>query len=334
MICPPSPSNISQAAAIIRQGGLVAFPTETVYGLGADATSQQAVQQIFKVKRRPALNPLIVHLSNCQQLPEVADIERQPKTALRVEKLKIFWPGPLSLILPKRPCIAEAVTAGLDSVAVRIPNHPVALSFLAACKLPVAAPSANLSSAVSPTSAKHVEEVFGSLVHMILDGGACQIGLESTVLSLLDDKPQILRPGAVTKEQLNMALGEEVVLRAQAKGLQAGVYLSPGQALRHYAPKTKLAFLSDAPRQTLPARTGLISFSAVSAAGVQLDLAKVCVLSTNGDLNEVAAKLFAAIHELDKAGLDLILIDSCAEEGLGQAIMDRLRRACCTNSEL
>jgi len=331
MIYPASPENIAKAAAIIRQGGIVAFPTETVYGLGANAGDESAVRKIFSLKRRPAYNPLIVHLASLKELSTVADISQHPKAAERVEKLKVFWPGPLSLILPKQPAVAPSVTAGLNSVAIRIPNHTTALQLITAASVPIAAPSANLSSFLSPTTAQHVADEFPGLIEMILDGGPCQIGIESTVLSLLGDEVEILRPGGVAQEQIASALGENVIWGGTKKTPgqnSASQPLSPGQSARHYAPRTKVQLLKDTLPSPLPPRVGLISFSTRLPAQLPIDFTMVSVLSKDGDLDEVAAGLFAALRQLDKASLDLILVDSCPAEGLGQAIMDRLLRAC------
>ena len=319
MIYPATHEHIAQAARLIRSGGIVGFPTETVYGLGADAFNADAVQRIFEIKGRPRYNPLIVHLHSVDQLASVAALEAHPRVRQRLQQLSCFWPGPLSVVLPKRPEIPDAVTAGLSTVAVRIPSHPVAQALLQACGCPIAAPSANLFTEVSPTRAEHVEESLGGRLEVILDGGPCAVGLESTVLSLLEEPAELLRPGAVTLEALEEAIGP--VVRATS-GHEAP--RAPGMLKRHYAPKTPIVLRQDCPDRA-PGRIGLISFK--SGPSEERGFAVVRRLSEKGELQEVGAALFNAIRELDRQQLDLIVVDTCEERGLGLAIMDRLRRA-------
>jgi L-threonylcarbamoyladenylate synthase len=273
-------------------------------------------------KKRPGFNPLIVHIASKEDIYSVALLE-SPRLRKQFEIAQRFWPGPLSLVLPKQENIASAVTAGLESVAVRFPAHPVAQALIRESAVPIAAPSANPFSMVSPTEAKHVLDL-GKDVELILDGGPCQVGLESTIISLLDDMPTLLRPGAVTVEQLQEAFGEISVPEhfKQDHGLHQP--LAPGMLKEHYSPRTRLLFRdSIAPQSLVGKRVGLLSFVKTSKDG----FVDVKELSDSGDLNEVAAKLFSALRELDDANLDLIVVDSCPKEGIGRAIMDRLVRA-------
>jgi L-threonylcarbamoyladenylate synthase len=309
------PAAIDEAAAVLRRGGLVAFPTETVYGLGADAFNPRAVARVFEVKARPSFDPLIVHLADAAELPRVSptDDPRVPALAAR------FWPGPLTLVLPRRPEVPDLVTSGLDTVGVRVPAHPAALALIAAAGTPVAAPSANPFGYVSPTTAAHVAELLGRAVDLVLDGGPCRVGVESTILSLAGE-PVILRPGGVPREALEEALG----LRLEVGG-PAERPLAPGQLAKHYATRTLLRILPGragrAPEGA--GRVGLLAWRAAGAEGY----AATEVLAPDGSPETAAANLFAALRRLDASGLHLILAEPCDETGLGHAIMDRLRRA-------
>ena len=232
-LCNADNASVREAADILKAGGLVAFPTETVYGLGANAFDASAVLSVFTAKGRPADNPLIVHIYDRNQLDEICDIP--PRAPVLMDA---FWPGPLTILFPRKPVIPDVVTAGLSTVAVRMPSHPVALSLLRTSSLPVAAPSANRSGRPSPTTAMHVLEDMKGIIPMILDGGACEIGLESTVLDLSNEKPVILRPGGITKSMLEEVLQEEVLLAGSIlRPLQPDEKaLSPGMRYKHYAP--------------------------------------------------------------------------------------------------
>ena len=308
-------ASVAEAARVLRQGGLVAFPTETVYGLGADAFNPRAVARVFEVKARPAFDPLIVHLADAGERERVAstDDPRVPILAAR------FWPGPLTLVLPRRAEVPDLVTSGLDTVGIRVPAHPAARAMVAAAGTPVAAPSANPFGYVSPTTAAHVAELLGTGVELVLDGGPCRVGVESTILSLAGGSPVILRPGGVPREALEEALG--VPLKLAVRG---GRPLAPGQLPKHYATRTPLRVLAGpaGPRRD-GGRVGLLAWSGAGAAGY----AAVEVLAPDGSTETAAANLFAALRRLDAAGLDLILAEPCEESGLGHAIMDRLRRA-------
>jgi L-threonylcarbamoyladenylate synthase len=311
-------SAVARAAAALRGGGLVAFPTETVYGLGAVATDARAVARIFEAKERPHFDPLIIHLGSADWLERcVASV---PAEAGRLAER--FWPGPLTLVLPKRGNIPDIVTSGLPTVAVRMPAHPVARALIAAVGQPLAAPSANRFGQISPTSAQAVEEELGSRVDLILDGGPTQLGIESTIVALGDTGPRLLRPGPVTLEELRECLGREVVVA----GAPGATPESPGMLLRHYAPRTPLRILgSSNAAMARSGRVGLLAFRALSSAS--RDFAVVEMLSDTGDLREAAANLFAALRRLDAAGLDGIVAEPVPEAGLGRAIMDRLRKA-------
>ncbi len=308
------PAAIHEAASILRRGGLVAFPTETVYGLGADAFNPIAVARVFGVKARPSFDPLIVHLSDGAELARVSPSNDPRVLALGAR----FWPGPLTLILPRCPGVPDLVTSGLETVGVRVPAHPAARALIAAAGTPVAAPSANPFGYVSPTTAAHVAELLGASVDLVLDGGPCAVGVESTILSLAGDSPVILRPGGVSREALEEALGLPLGVSSAAERP-----IAPGQLPRHYATRTPLRVLPG-PAGTAPhGRVGLLAWSTAPSEGY----ASVEVLSPDGSKEAAAARLFAALRRLDAAGLDLILVEPCDEAGLGHAIMDRLRRA-------
>lgn len=311
--------DIDRAAEIIRQGGLVAFPTETVYGLGADASNPWAVAQVFYVKERPLSNPLIVHIADAGQLADLAQ-EVPPKARRLAER---FWPGPLTLVLPKTSRVSDLVTAGLPHVAIRVPRHPVALRLLRTSGRAIAAPSANAFGGLSPTTAQHVREQLGKKVKVILDGGPCAQGLESTIVSFIGKAPTILRLGALTPEKIEYCIGPVKHAIQPTKAV-----LAPGQYPKHYAPRTPL-FLEPTSREVWPShpRVGLLCFG----KRPQSDRwAHVEVLSRRGLLVEAAAELYAALHRLDHADLDAIVAEEAPPRGLGPAINDRLRRAACS----
>ena len=328
MILPATAENIARAAARLAAGDLVAFPTETVYGLGADATNAAAVRRIFALKGRPSFNPLIVHIAEHSQLRAlVADAlsERQERW---LDALSRLWPAPLSLILPRGPLLPSEVSGGKDTVAIRIPNHRVALDLIKQAGRPIAAPSANRSNYVSPTTAAHVAAEFGADLSCILDGGPCAIGIESTVVSLVDSVPTILRPGAVTRAEIEALVGPV----AEGWGVpQNGQQISPGMLAKHYSPKTPVRF-REAEEQLPPGKVGLLRLEgAETLAGEGFAIEKT--LSPGGNFEEIAQNLYAALRELDGHGLDLILVERCAPVGLGIAIMDRLTRAVSTLPE-
>jgi len=306
----PSLSEIGDAARALRAGKLVAFPTETVYGLGGDATSDRAVAAIFAAKGRPSFNPLIVHVANISGVAQFAELSAKAQAVARG-----FWPGPLTLVLPRRrDCrISLLATAGLDSVAIRVPAHKIAQTLLMMAGLPLAAPSANPSGRLSPTSADHVLADLGDKVEFVIDGGPCQVGVESTVLSLLEDRPRILRPGAVTAEALSEALKEPVPMELGAE--DAAAPRSPGRLLSHYAP-------------SLPMRLNAAAEPGEALLGFGPTAPKDALnLSLTGDLQEAAANLFAMLRRLDDPRYRAIAVMTVPETGLGIAINDRLRRA-------
>jgi L-threonylcarbamoyladenylate synthase len=303
----PTPQTIARAAALIRDGRLVVFPTETVYGLGGDATNDRAVAAVFAAKGRPRLNPLIVHVSGLAEAEAIAAFDARARQAA-----ERFWPGPLSLVLRRRGNggISLLATAGLDTVAVRAPAHPVAQALLRAAERPIAAPSANRSGRVSPTTAEHAAEELGERVALILDGGPCRVGIESTVLDLTGATAVLLRPGGVPEEALSRAVGP-------LGSAEPGRPRSPGMLASHYAPALPLRL--DA-REARPGEA-LLAFGPQAPAGASLSL------SPSGDVTEAAANLFAMLRRLDRPEFSGIAVMPIPDKGLGRAINDRLRRA-------
>ena len=305
------PRQIDDAAALLRGGELVAFPTETVYGLGADATNDDAVANIFEAKGRPRFNPLIVHVPSLDAAREWAVFSESTLGACRA-----FWPGPVTWVLPKRrDCrLSPLVTAGLDTVAVRVPAHPVARRLLEAANLPIAAPSANRSGSVSPTRADHVRDDLGDRVAMILDGGEATYGLESTVIDGTGVTPSILRLGSRTRADLAAHLGE--VARAEDDPVGPR---SPGQLASHYAPRLPLRINATFVKDT----EALLAFGESPIGGALVTIN----LSPTGDVREAAARLFASLRTLDRSDATAIAAMPIPDHGLGEAINDRLRRA-------
>jgi L-threonylcarbamoyladenylate synthase len=308
------PEAIEAAAKIIRRGGLVAFPTETVYGLGADAQNSLAVARIFEVKARPRIDPIIIHVADPTSASKYGVF---PEIAQRL--IKQFWPGPLTLVVGKTRLVPPIVTAGLDTVAIRIPYHPAALALISAAEKGIAAPSANLFGYVSPTIAQHVAEQLGDKIDFILDGGPCTVGLESTIISLAGNVPCLLRAGGVSVEELVSVIGKfDVAIDTPNKPL------APGQLARHYATRTRLV-VSEQEKEELRhgERVGLLSLFPPED---QDQFEAVEVLSASGNLKEAAANLFGALRRLDSLSLDRIIARPVPEKGLGMAIMDRLRK--------
>ena len=317
----PTPDAIRRAADVLRGGGLVAFPTETVYGLGANALDTLAVGRIFEAKGRPATNPVIVHVADASEVLNVA--ANWPATAALLAEQ--FWPGPLTLVVPKADAVPPIVTAGGPAVAVRCPDHPVARALIRAAGRPVAAPSANRSTELSPTRAEHVLKSLSGRIDLILDGGPCRGGLESTVVDVTGAVPRVLRPGLVTVPMLEAVCGE-VEVGASA----AGVARSPGQMAKHYSPRTRLdlvagdALLDDCFEvSALGLRVGTLRFSGRKPkSGIDTNL--------TADPERAAALLYEALHRLDQAGLDLILVELPPETPEWAAVRDRLTRAAAT----
>lgn len=318
MTCPVG-TDVDRAAALLRAGGLVAFATETVYGLGAAALDEQAVARVFEAKGRPRFDPLIVHVADPEWLPPLTAACPEPARRL----IARFWPGPLTLVLPKTNRVPDLVTAGLPSVAVRMPDHAQALRLLGTAGVPVAAPSANPFGQISPTTAEHVARQLGDRLDYILDGGPCPVGVESTVLQLTDDRPVLLRPGGLPVEEIEALIGP-VAAADPVRHPSAQAQPSPGLLPRHYAPRTPL-HIADPTTTTSPgSRVGYLLFT---PRPVPPTAAAVEVLSERGDLTQAAARFFAALRRLDAQGLDLILADPFPEHGLGRALNDRLGRA-------
>ena len=312
-VVPATPEAVREAARALRRGDIVAFPTETVYGLGANALEGRAVAKVFAAKERPRFNPLIVHILGIAQADTYAVVN---DTARKLAAA--FWPGPLSLVLKKRPgCeITDIVSAGLETIALRAPAHPVARALLAEAQVPIAAPSANRSGRLSPTTAVHVEAELSDIPVMILDGGPSPLGLESTVLSLVGPEPILLRFGALPRETIETALGKKLALPEQNVPIA-----SPGQLAIHYAPDTKLRLGAT----TVRSDEALLAFGPRTPKGAIATIN----LSASGDFAEAAARLFGALRELDHSGARTIAVMPIPNRGLGEAINDRLQRAAC-----
>lgn len=334
--CPVS-EDVFRAAEILRSGGLVAFGTETVYGLGANALDEHAVARVFEAKNRPHLDPLIVHIADRKWLGRLAE-QLSPAAKLLADA---FWPGPLTMVLPKKEIVPDLVTSGLPSVAIRMPSHPLALELLTEVDLPIAAPSANPFGQISPTTAQHVLDNLGDRIDLILDGGPCDVGVESTVVLMTEERPRILRHGGVTQEQLEQVVGpveihspdedDDSAASIDELGQQthAGA-VAPGMLAQHYSPTTPLTLLSDVNAELLDGkRVGLLRLSRLPDESNHVaDFSVVETLTDDGDLRTAAAGFFAALRRLDSCSLDLIVAESFPEEGLGRALNDRLRRAC------
>lgn len=311
------PESIRLAAGVIRNGGLVAFPTETVYGLGCDALNPDAVARIFEAKQRPSFDPLIVHIAARASLNRLVETISLGDHRL----MDAYWPGPLTLVLRKREQVPDLVTAGLPTVAVRMPSHPVAHALIREAGVPIAAPSANPFGYVSPTCAQHVVDGLGDRIDLILDGGPCPIGVESTIVSMVGTWPELLRPGTITLTEIRKVIGPVTYTPAMHN------MASPGLLTRHYATRTPMTVLADPdvrPALHDQERAGLLAMSALGHMDERY--CAIEVLSPSGDLREAARNLFAALRRLDALGLDRLYVQSCEEQGLGLAIMDRLRR--------
>jgi L-threonylcarbamoyladenylate synthase len=307
-----SAEEILHAAVLLRAGKLVAFPTETVYGLGANALDAEAVARIFEVKGRPNTSPIIVHVCDAEMVKQVAIA--WPETAAKLAEK--FWPGPLSLVLPKTPAVPDIVTAGLQTVGVRVPSHPVALALIQAAQLPVAAPSANRFTELSPTTAQHVRDSLGDRLDYILDGGPCQVGIESTVLSLEGGKPLLLRPGGVSRQQIEALIGPVDI----ASHAPEGSHASPGMHPRHYSPRTpvRLVEKGQVPEQ------GIGAYLQISIAP-RHNVSEAIRMPNSPQ--EYAASLYRVLHDLDAKGYDWIAVETPSTTVEWEAVLDRLRRA-------
>ena len=311
-------TDLIKAKNILLKNELIAIPTETVYGLAGNAYSDKAIRKIFELKKRPLFNPLIVHLKSASCIQEVAS--EIPEIGLKL--IHQFWPGPLTLILKKQKHISDLITAGKDTVAVRVPNHPLTLALLNELEFPLTAPSANPFGSISPTNAEHVLSYFGKEIEAILDGGQCEKGLESTIIGFENEKPILYRHGAISMDEIEKVTGD------------LGIYTNnnispnaPGMLSRHYAPNTDTYLSNNVPtliNQFEGKKIGLLVFNK------EIENNKIIyqeVLSKTGDLNEAAKNLYAAMHRLDNCKLDLIIIEKLPDMGLGKTINDKLTRA-------
>jgi L-threonylcarbamoyladenylate synthase len=304
--------SIKKAAEILKGGGIVAIPTETVYGLAGNAFDETAIARIFAAKERPFFDPLIVHIAEFGELEELA--AEIPKNAkLLAEK---FWPGPLTLVLPKKDKVPNLTTGGLSTVAVRIPKKQISRDIIKLAGFPLAAPSANMFQHLSPTNAEHVFEQLGERIDGIVDGGACEVGIESTVIGFENEKPVIYRPGAITREMI------ELPVSFAATPLKGGDFISPGLLEKHYSPNTPLCL--DLPNE-IPPNSGLLAFGKLPANSESF--AKILNLSENENLTEAAANLYGMLHKLDSCKLGKIFATLLPKAGLGNAINDRLLKA-------
>lgn len=330
----PETDKLEYAALVLRNGGLVAFPTETVYGLGANALNGSAVSNIFTAKGRPSDNPLIVHISDSKDLDKLTT--KRPEVCDKL--IRSFWPGPLTLVMPRSPAIPDAVTAGLDTVAVRMPSHPIALALIRETGLPIAAPSANSSGKPSPTCARHVIEDLEGKVDAIIDGGCVAVGLESTVLDITTPIPVILRPGGVTHEQLVAVLGR-VDICPSLKDNEAGIHIpkSPGMKYRHYAPKARIAVFEGLPdkvgveisriyRQNTKNGIKSVVLATDETIGLYRGIYAV-TMGSRKNPETIAVNLFKVLRDFDNQDVRVILAESIDDHGIGFAVMNRLVKA-------
>lgn len=311
-------NDINLAINYLQNDGIIGFPTETVYGLAGNAFSEKAIKKIFEVKKRPHFNPLIVHIKNQNELSKIA-IEIPEKAKLLAEAC---WPGPLTLILKKQPEISNLITAHQDTVAVRIPNHPIALALLQQLDFPLVAPSANPFTRISPTKAVHVEHYFDNQIEMVLDGGDCASGIESTIVGFENEQVIVYRLGALDVEAIEQLVGKvEMHHKIKAK------IITPGMHLKHYAPKTTFILTNDvsnALATSIGKKVGLLLFDKAIKG---FDTKKQFLLSEKGSLDEAAANLYATLHQMDQEDLDIIIAQYLPDRGIGQTINDRLKRA-------
>ncbi len=338
----PEPDLIAEGAGVIKKGGLVAFPTETVYGLGADGLNADAVLRIFQVKGRPQENPLILHVSSLEQAREL--VASWPPAADLLARR--FLPGPLTLIIPRSPGIPDLVTAGLPTVALRYPGNMVALALIKASGRPLAAPSANISGRPSPTQARHVMADLNGKIEMVLDGGPTEVGVESTILSLAEKRPLLLRPGGVTREEIEELLGEEIVVPEMVlhpeenfnKG-PAKAAPCPGVCFKHYSPRAQVIMVTGSPEEQVPKVRSFLAQNSERRIGIlatseHLPIYKnfgasvyLAALGSRFSPEEIANHLFNAFRECDEAGAEVVLVETVAPVGMGLAVMNRLCRA-------
>lgn len=319
-------SKLKVAAKLLREGKLVAFPTETVYGLGADALNDKAVKRIFEAKGRPADNPLIVHIAEREWMERLA--REVPEKAWKLAEK--FWPGPLTLVLPAKDEVPRVTTGGLDTVAIRMPAHPIALELIRLSGLPVAAPSANISGRPSPTSAEHVIDDFYGKIECIVDGGETPIGVESTVIDLTEEKPVLLRPGGLPVEEIEKVIGK-VEIHPAVKGKPVDVAKAPGMKYKHYSPNAQVIVVEgkrELVRKKIDELVGEFRSKGMKVGVMATEEHEADAFFHLGNsVEEVAKNLFKALRELDKAGVDVIIAEGVEERGLGMAVMNRLRKA-------
>ena len=308
---------ILKAAALLRQGKVVAIPTETVYGLAANTFDEDAVSQIFEIKQRPRFNPLIIHIKSIDDLQKVAT--NIPQKAMILARH--FWPGALTLVLPKKKIVPNIVTAGKNTVGVRVPSHPVALQLLQQLDFPLAAPSANPFGYISPTCVAHVQNQLGDKIPFILEGGNCEKGIESTIIGFENNEPVLYRVGAISKEEI-----EKIIGKINQKTEAAEAPPAPGMLTKHYSPKTKLKISTNISADIEKYKNQAVGFLVFSNINYEKSQ-KIIQLTKTENLNEAAQKLYAAMHQLDAAGFELILAEKFPEKGIGISLNDRLYRA-------
>lgn len=310
--------DIAKAVALLNAEEIIAIPTETVYGLAGNIFSEKAIRAIFETKKRPFFNPLIVHISDADKLSEIVTYIPE-KAKLLADAL---WPGPLTLVLPKQSTIPDIITAGKDTVAVRVPNHPLTLDLLRQLPFPLAAPSANPFGSISPTKAAHVETYFKDHIKMVLDGGACKSGIESTIIGFEDEQPIIYRLGSTSIEAI-----EAIVGKIKIKNKKEVAPEAPGMLARHYAPKTKTILVANVAESLKLHPNKAIGILVFHSEIIADTLKSQIVLSKDSDMAEAASKLYDALHRLDNLDLDLIIAEKFPDFGLGKSINDRLYRA-------
>lgn len=310
--------DLSKAIELLTAGELVAIPTETVYGLAGNIYNEKAIRKIFETKKRPLYNPLIVHVHSVDQLENLVE-DFPEKAKLLAEK---FWPGSLTLLLKKKDAVPNLITAGKETVAVRIPNHPVTLQLLAALPFPLAAPSANPFNRISPTKAEHVANYFPDSLALVLEGGQCTNGIESTIIGFEEGEAIVYRLGAISLEEIKAVIGEVSIKNKSEDAPNA-----PGMLAKHYAPNTKLILVDNLEEAIEKHKEKKIALLRYTEKSTNISYAHEVILSSNGDLKEAAANLYLALHELDDLAVDLIIAEKFPMTGLGKSINDRLERA-------
>ncbi|MFY9242187.1 MAG: L-threonylcarbamoyladenylate synthase [Polaribacter sp.] len=310
--------DIQKAISLLENEELVAIPTETVYGLAGNIFSEKAIKSIFETKKRPFFNPLIVHISSVDELETI--VSEIPKKAQKLANA--FWPGSLTLVLKKQPYIPKIITAGKDTVAVRVPNHPVTLELLAQLSFPLAAPSANPFNNISPTKPEHVERYFKDDIKMVLDGGICKNGIESTIIGFENDEPVIYRLGALALEDIEAVVGKVIIKNKKEENPDA-----PGMLEKHYSPLTETILTTDIASEIKKYPTKKIGILAYNTSCKSDEIVSEIILSKASNLKEAASNLYNALHELDHKNLDIIIVEKMPDIGLGKSMNDRLQRA-------